>query len=221
MKSYIKKYRTKSIETADWKNHFESMVKSIFNQAKADSIIKQVDWDTWINKPGFPPVKNNFSNKWTTAANQRANDLFNNKLDKSFLQEFTAWSTNVKLVFLNNLIEQEGKFTENNYVFLRDTLGLYKGFNDEVKNLWYKLSLITKHSDGLEYIEAFLGKTGRMKYIRPLYKAFGQLDRPRALAVFEKYRNIYHPIAVDQIEKDFAKAARSDDFLAELTAIYY
>ena len=48
----------------------------------------------------------------------------------------------------------------------------------------------------------FLGKFGRMKYLRPLYIAFYKIDKETARATFEKYKSSYHPIAVRLIELD-------------------
>lgn len=45
---------------------------------------------------------------------------------------------------------------------------------------------------------AFLGAVGRMKYLRPLYRALvksGQSGRDAALAAFEANKDKYHPIA--------------------------
>lgn len=82
--------------------------------------------------------------------------------------------------------ERKNDLNEKLYVFLRDNLNLHSGYNSEVKNLWYQLALNTKHNDVISYVEDFLGKIGRMKYIRPIYKAYGLLDKKAALACFEK-----------------------------------
>ena len=49
----------------------------------------------------------------------------------------------------------------------------------------------------------FLGKFGRMKYLRPLYRALYVRDKETALNTFEKWKSSYHPIAVRLIELDF------------------
>jgi len=77
-------------------------------------------------------------------------------------------------------------FNDSLYNFLKDNFGLHSGYNSEVKNLWYQLALNTKHSDVIPFVEEFLGQIGRMKYIRPIYKAYGLLDKKAAIACFEK-----------------------------------
>ena len=50
---------------------------------------------------------------------------------------------------------------------------------------------------------AFLGKFGRLKYLRPLYRSLYVRDKETALTTFEKWKSTYHPIAVRLIELDF------------------
>jgi leukotriene-A4 hydrolase len=62
-RTYIETFKYKSIESSDWKDFFINK----FSELQTDSterskVLNQIDWDTWINKPGYPPIKNNFSN---------------------------------------------------------------------------------------------------------------------------------------------------------------
>lgn len=116
---------------------------------------------------------------------------------------FKSWNTNVKLVFLNLVIDRMVDFNESLYAFLRDNLNLHSSYNSEVKNLWYQLSLNSKHSDVIPFVEEFLGKIGRMKYIRPIYKAYGLLNKKAAVSCFEKNRQTFFYICFVLIKKIF------------------
>jgi leukotriene-A4 hydrolase len=85
---------------------------------------------------------------------------------------------------LNKILDKVESLTENQYTYLRDTLGLHKGYNMEVSNLWYQIALLSRHSDVFPYVIDFLGQIGRMKYIRPIYFAFAKLDKQKAYGVF-------------------------------------
>ncbi len=61
LKAYVKKFRLQSIDWNQWREHFETQVRALYNQTKSDSIIKQVEWDKWIYSPGPPLVKVPFS----------------------------------------------------------------------------------------------------------------------------------------------------------------
>lgn len=60
-KSYIQNYKYKSIEYTDFQNFFIKRLNELVSADKAKDILEKVDWDTWIKKPGYPPVKNDFS----------------------------------------------------------------------------------------------------------------------------------------------------------------
>ncbi len=47
-----------------------------------------------------------------------------------------------------------------------------------------------------------LGRVGRMKYVRPGYRALNKVDRQLALDTFEKHKDFYHPICRGMVEKD-------------------
>jgi hypothetical protein len=44
-----------------------------------------------------------------------------------------------------------------------------------------------------------------MKFIRPLYVALAKINKTKAVEIFNKYKAIYHPIAVRLIELDFSQ----------------
>jgi len=52
-----------------------------------------------------------------------------------------------------------------------------------------------------------LGKVGRMKFVRPLYRQLIMRDRKLAERTFEKNRDFYHPICRGMVEKLFEKHA--------------
>lgn len=54
MKAHITKFSHKSITTSD----FKAFLYEYFGAKK--QILDSVDWDAWFNKPGMPPIDNNF-----------------------------------------------------------------------------------------------------------------------------------------------------------------
>lgn len=189
LRSYIQKFRLQSIEYTDWQTHFTTQVNGLFDASTAQSILAKVDWDKWINQPGKPIVDNDFTNSYQTEAKARLDDLLNNKLTDDFPSVFKNWHTAVKTVFLNLVQENLGKVTDQTYDYLRDSLNLTSAnFNMEIKNVWYQIALNLKKTDVVDHVVEFLGKIGRMKYIRPIYIAFGNLNKKQAYEVFTKYK---------------------------------
>ena len=57
-------------------------------------------------------------------------------------------------------------------------------------------------------VVTFITSQGRMKYVRPLYRALRSSinGKDTAINTFKKYKNVYHPIARKMIEADLKKA---------------
>jgi leukotriene-A4 hydrolase len=201
VQQYLKTFSPQSITYTEFIDFYISQVKLKFPD-KADEILSGIDWEKWINGTGNVATLYDFSNYWSIWATECRDKLFNNMLPKDFPMVFKGWFTDIKLLFLDLVISRLDKFKEEHYTYLRDALG-YKGYNMEVLSLWYQLSLMSKHTDAVEYITDFLGKTGRIKLIRPLYHYWALLDTQRAYNVFNANRKFYHPMAVRLIENDF------------------
>lgn len=60
-KSYIQNYKYKSIDYTEFQNFFINKLKELVSADEAKDILAKVDWESWIKKPGYPPVKNDFS----------------------------------------------------------------------------------------------------------------------------------------------------------------
>lgn len=48
----------------------------------------------------------------------------------------------------------------------------------------------------------FLGTTGRMKFVRPIYRELNKMERDTAVKTFEVNREFYHPICRNMVERD-------------------
>ena len=89
---------------------------------------------------------------------------------------------------------------------LSKTLNLKEGYNAEVNFGYYMVVLLhgkTLDDEFKTAMVAFLGKFGRLKYFRPIYRSLYVRDKDTALNAFNKWKSSYHPIAVRLIELDF------------------
>lgn len=80
---------------------------------------------------------------------------------------------------------------------LDDTYELTKATNPEVLASWLTLACESGYAKVLPRVETVLAQTGRMKYLKPLYRALaGRAEtKPLAQSLFAKLREQYHPIA--------------------------
>ncbi len=75
--------------------------------------------------------------------------------------------------------------------------------NSEIMFEWYLLSINRGYTLVRPSMEKFLNRTGRLKYIEPLYESLFhsryESDKTFALKLFDKSKKNYHPIARQSI----------------------
>ncbi len=74
--------------------------------------------------------------------------------------------------------------------------------NVELSFRYFSIGLTAKDETVYHPTADLLGKVGRMKFVRPLYRKLNSVDRKLALETFEKNKEFYHPICSAQVEKD-------------------
>lgn len=72
--------------------------------------------------------------------------------------------------------------------------------------MYYQIAMRAKDASAYAGVAELLGRVGRMKFVRVLYRDLNKVDRNLALATFEKNRDFYHPICRQMVEKDLAEA---------------
>ena len=206
MQRYIKKYQYKSVDHTAFKEVLEGLIKENYKKKQAKKIIAEIKWDKWLYEKGIPTYKNYFSSEYLKDAEKLAEDFINEKEDdSSVLKKFKDWHTNVKLAFLNYLLENKEKINETIAQNLKKKLNLAEDYNSEIKYMWYLLALDKKMDEEIPNIENFLQTHGRLKYIRPVYFAWMEKDFSQAKEFFEKIRHLYHPFARRIIQEKFDK----------------
>ena len=203
MRSYIDKFKKGVVKYMDFRTFFETFIKN--NVKDWEKILNDIDWDTWVFAPGFPPVENDFSNKYADEVDQAVKDFYENKLSDDFVKTFKDWFTLLKQNFLNKIKESDIELSETQLEFLNEKLELIQGkYNVEVSCSYYLTvlyhgTLSKKFEDSLV---DFLGKHGRINYIRPLFSALARRNKELAIKTLDKYRNFYHSIIIKYIEID-------------------
>ena len=206
LRQYFSKYEYKSIKYEDFRDFFIETINKELPEDKAKEVLDQIDWVQWIEAPGYPPIKNDFSNKYATEVLDAVDKFYKNQLPDDFKNTFIAWHTLLKQYFLNTIKDTEKELEDGQLKLLSEELNLKEGYNAEVNFGYFMVVLL--HGKELDDVFktaliAFLGKFGRLKYLRPLYRALYVRDKDTALTTFDKWKSSYHPIAVRLIELDF------------------
>lgn len=73
--------------------------------------------------------------------------------------------------------------------------------NVEVTSRYYVLGLMSHAKSVYQPTADLLGKVGRMKFVRPLFRELMKCDRDLAAKTFEANKDSYHPICRAMMEK--------------------
>ena len=205
MQEYIKKYAYMSVDYNAFKEVYEDYVNDNTEGEEGKNILNDIDWDTWLYSKGKPFAEFNFSSNLSDEAIQFAEKYFvkNANYDGDY-NTFKKWHTNVKVYFLNYIMNNIKKVDDKVYKNLRDNLKLnQENYNMEVKYLWYQIALKTKHDDVIPDLKKMLLSIGRMKYLKPLYSSWYEFNKKDAKSFFDKNKNLYHPIAQKNVASVF------------------
>jgi leukotriene-A4 hydrolase len=84
--------------------------------------------------------------------------------------------------------------------WLDERFGLNASGNSEILCAWLEIAAGSGYTPAYPRIREFLGRVGRMKYLKPLYKALLQGDPALAREIFDASKAGYHPIARGGLE---------------------
>ncbi|KXH26481.1 leukotriene A-4 hydrolase/aminopeptidase, partial [Colletotrichum salicis] len=175
---------------------FKDCVVDFFSRdAAATLALSRFDWQSWLHKPGAPP-KPKFSSELYNKALKTADrwrSLSNDSLFKPSSDDVKGWTAGQVLVFLDLLIESPQPVPMRYCKLFGDLYDVGKSGNLEVVTRYLRVALRAGDRGVLKQTEEVLGQTGRMKFVRPLFKELLSVDEGLALELFEKYQDFYHP----------------------------
>jgi len=200
---YFTMFKQKSLDSYDFK---ATLLEFFVSDSDASRKLNDLDWDTWFYKPGFPPKPDydtslvdecyTLADKWEALNTASSNNWQPSKSDIS------SWMANQSVVFM----ERVQTFTKQLSPELVETMGSTYGFatsqNIELVARFFVIGLRAKDPRVYEPTADLLGRVGRMKFVRPLYKGLKACDEKFAKATFEKHRDFYHPICRGMVAKD-------------------
>ncbi|KAJ5102893.1 hypothetical protein N7532_003422 [Penicillium argentinense] len=197
---YFTTFKCKSLDSYEFKATILDYFKS---DAEASKLLNELDWDKWFYAPGLPPkpqfdtslvdVVYALAKQWQTLPESSF------KPQASDLEGLTA---NQIVVFLEQILRWEQPLRPELSKLMGDVYGLSKSENIEVANLYFQVGMKAGDESVIEPTAELLGRIGRMKFVRPLYRNLQKINRPVALETFEKYKDFYHPICRAMVEKD-------------------
>ena len=176
------------------------------------SVLDTIDWESWLYKPGMPPVKPDFDTSMVDQCYQLADKWYHhslkNKFHKFSSEDIKSFTANQSVVFLDTLIAFDKlDFKWKHHLDALNTMAsVYqeysKSTNAEVLFRWYVLQVTGHNQEYYSRLGEWLGTVGRMKFVRPGYVLLNKVDRSMALHYFEKFHNRYHAICKSMVRRD-------------------
>ena len=150
-------------------------------------LLAKVDAKTWIDAPGLPATFHKPQSPRLGAVLAVAGRVPD-------ADEVKAWSVTEWMIYLEAMPRPSPRDVCEK---LDKTYALTTAKNPEVLVSWLTLACESGYDEVLPRVEEVLGQTGRMKYLRPLYRALAARAETKALAqsLFAKLEGQYHPIA--------------------------
>ncbi|KAF4982877.1 hypothetical protein FZEAL_1573 [Fusarium zealandicum] len=195
---YFTKWSEKSLDSFEFKQTFLDFFGGLAND-EISKKISEIDWDDKFYTPGLPP-KPDFDTSLANMCYELANKWKDSNYQPSS-KDMDAFTANQKLVFLAE-VQNEGPLSPERSQLMGKTYDFLSSKNVEILSAYYQVALKAKDTAIYQDTADLLGRVGRMKYVRTLFRGLNKVDRQLALDTFEKNKDFYHPICKGMVEKD-------------------
>lgn len=189
LKKYFQNFAFKSITTEDFIAYLQDNLLKVENNS--------VDIEAWVYSSGLPENFSIEKSEKYTAVKAILSDW--NKGITIDEHKMNDWSTIEWLLFLRGL---PLSLTDEQLDDLDEKFQLSKSKNSEIQVAWFKVAIANNYNKVDPYVESFLIKVGRNKYLQVLYAAY--LNSPEGLAkaqvIYAKARPMYHHVTTQKLD---------------------
>ena len=202
-RSYMKSFKFHTVTSTEFRSFFESY----FNGNEAT---KAFPWDEWFHKPGMPAEEPPFDRTLSQASADLASQWvsFDSLSGPLPSVDIGSWTTSRRTCLLDALLAAvDGRKVPLRGPTVRAMDEQYRMSatqNSEVLFRFARLAIGAEDATILPVAIKFITTQGRMKFVRPLYRALFASKMGKALAVkaFLEHRSFYHSIASKMIASD-------------------
>eukprot|EP00042_Codosiga_hollandica_P053495 m.701133 g.701133 ORF g.701133 m.701133 type:complete len:607 (+) comp58710_c0_seq5:46-1866(+) len=205
LKQYIENFAYETVTTQDFRRF---LLNYFVCQPAKVALLEEVDWDTWLNAPGMPPVIPEYDTSLADTAFQLATrwTAAQAPFDQFSAGDLAGFSSLQTQVFLDALLQQP-PFTHAVIEALNNAYKFNEARNAEIRLRWQRLCIKAEWTPIFPLVVQFLTEQGRLKYLRPLYRELNKCAAAGSLAreTFEATKASYHNLAVVLLTKDLSK----------------
>lgn len=206
MKAYFNHFKFSTVTSKKFVEYFES-----YFVVDVPSVI-EFDWDTWLHKPGMPEAPE--FDRTLSAECEGLADAWISVDDGETMKgvlpkhDISKWSTGRKTCFLDALMgtctERKRPLSLSTVESMKDMYQMHESQNSEVLFRFCMIAIEAGDGSIIPVVIRFITTQGRMKFVRPLYRALYNSDMGKGIAVttFVANKDFYHPIAAKMIATD-------------------
>ncbi|KAK3191851.1 Leucyl aminopeptidase yscIV [Lecanicillium sp. MT-2017a] len=195
---YFTKWSGKSLDSFEFRDTFMDYFNGLGDEDLKQKVAT-INWEERLHTPGLPPKPD-----FDTSLAEECMSLAAKWKDSSFEpspKDVESFNANQKQVFLGE-VEQGEALSPERAQQMGSVYDFISSKNAEVKTAYYRIALKANDPTCVYGAAELLGTVGRMKFVRPLFRALNKVNRELALETFAKNKDFYHPICRGMVEKD-------------------
>ncbi len=188
LRDYMDTFQFRSLDTEEFLD---------FLEVKLPGLAEKIGAKEWVYKPGIPANEPKVESARLSELKALAAGWHDGSRPDADAKD--KWSVAEWLVYLGALPNDIG---EDGCAWIDKTFELTSSGNSEILCKWLVMAIDNGYEAVYDKSRAFLGSIGRMKYLKPMYKALSENPKSEALAVkiFDEHKGMYHPIARGGLE---------------------
>ncbi len=193
LRGYFEEFAFRSVTTGEFAAYLERELL-----AERPQIQREIPVAEWLEQPGLPARRHEPQSAALEEAEARARQWVAGDVGAGAL-ETDGWTTQHWLRFLRAMPEDLGA---ERLAVLDEAYRFTGAGNAEILCEWLLLAVRNEYARADEALEEFLTTVGRRKFLRPLYEELATTERgsARGLAIYEKARPGYHPMAAQTLD---------------------
>jgi leukotriene A-4 hydrolase/aminopeptidase len=193
MRAYMKHFLFQSITSEEF---------IAFLDTQIPGLSEKVDAKAWLYETGLPANAPVFRSAKLDELSALAKGWQEGK--RPTAEQMKSWHTAELLVYLQQLPRQ---LDAQSLAWLDERLSLTARGNYEILVEWLTIAAASDYEPVFDRVREVLLTVGRMKYLRPLYKALGAHPRTQKLAreIYEAGKHAYHSLSRHVIESEMEK----------------
>lgn len=210
--SYVAKFSYHTVNSDQFRDFFQQ-------HFKGNAAVDNVDWETWYHAPGMPPETPDFDRSLSQEAENLATCWLAVDRDESTIptepKDLKAWSSALVTCFLDKVLAETTTtpLKAKTVQAMHTSYGFASSGNSEILFRYCMLAVAAEDETMIHVILHFMTSQGRMKFVRPLYRALfaSRMGKDIAVPVFLSHKDFYHPIGAKMVASDLMIGKQLND----------